>query len=58
MTNDQGVMTNNLVFGCLKIIKLSQQLTLNHSVFPPRVNRQQSTVNNHSGATGIDITNE
>jgi hypothetical protein len=43
----------HIVSGCIGIIKSSQQLTLNHSVFRPA--RQQSTVNNYSGATGIDI---
>ena len=43
-----------IVSGCIGIIKSSQQLTLNHSVFRPLL--LQSTVNNHDGATGIDIT--
>jgi hypothetical protein len=38
---------NNIVSGCIGIIKSSQPLTLNHSVFRPA--RQQSTVNNHGG---------
>ncbi|MBE9095803.1 hypothetical protein [Tychonema sp. LEGE 07203] len=33
----------NIVSGCIGIIKSNQQLTLNHSVFPPA--RQQSTLN-------------
>jgi len=45
----------NIKSGCIGIIKSSQQLTVNHSVFRPA--RQQSTVKNHFGrATGIDIT--
>ncbi|UNU23303.1 hypothetical protein [Microcoleus vaginatus] len=35
--------TFQIVAGCMGIIKSSQQLTLNHSVFRPA--RQQSTVN-------------
>jgi hypothetical protein len=43
-----------IVSGCIGIIKSSQQLTLNHSVFRPArqqstVNSQQSTVNNSGG---------
>ncbi|MBD1813169.1 hypothetical protein H6F65_16045 [Microcoleus sp. FACHB-DQ6] len=50
----------HIVSGCIGIIKSSQQLTLNHSVLRlarqhSTVNSQQSTVNNNSGATGIDI---
>ncbi|MGB3267829.1 MAG: hypothetical protein WBA89_28215, partial [Microcoleus sp.] len=48
----------HIVSGCIGIIKLSQQLTLNHSVFQSRVNSQQSTVNSQQSflsATGIDI---
>jgi len=42
--------TSHIVSGCIGIIKSSQQLTLNHSVFRPlllqsTVNNQQSTVN-------------
>jgi hypothetical protein len=47
--------TSHIVSGGIGIIKSSQQLTLNHSVFQPPVNSQQSTVNNHSGTTGIDV---
>jgi hypothetical protein len=37
-------------------VKSNQQSILNyHSVFRLRVNSQQSTVNNNSGATGIDM---
>ncbi len=39
-----------LVDGCIRIIKSSQQSTLNHSVFRPA--RQQSTVNN-SGMSAV-----
>ncbi|MEG4174317.1 hypothetical protein [Microcoleus sp. S13_C3] len=34
----------DIVSGCIAIIKSRQQLTLNHSVFRPPVNSQQSTV--------------
>src|SRR6476469_34681 len=47
--------TNYIVSGSIGIIKSTQQLTLNHSVFRPPVDSQQSTVNNNSGETGIDI---
>jgi len=37
-------------------VKLNQQSILNyHSVFRLTINSQQSTVNNNSGATGIDM---
>ncbi|MGB3266815.1 MAG: UDP-galactopyranose mutase [Microcoleus sp.] len=38
-----GMLAAYIVSGCIGIIKSNQQLTLNHSVFPPA--RQQSTVN-------------
>ena len=49
ITNSQSLP--HIVSGCITIIKSSQQLTLNHWVFPPlllqsTVNSQQSTVNN------------
>ncbi|MBD1811637.1 hypothetical protein NDA07_02790 [Microcoleus vaginatus DQ-U2] len=55
-----ALISGNIVSGCIGIIKSSQQLTLNHSVLRlarqhSTVNSQQSTVNNNSGATGIDI---
>ena len=51
------ILVHHIVSGCIGIIKSSQQLTLNHSVFRP-VNSQQSTVNSQQfrrSATGIDI---
>src|SRR6476469_11181569 len=36
--------TNYIVSGSIGIIKSTQQLTLNHSVFRPPVNSQQSTI--------------
>ncbi|MGB3265399.1 MAG: hypothetical protein WBA89_15750 [Microcoleus sp.] len=43
MPDAQSPMPNYIVFGCIGIIKSSQQLALNHSVFRPA--SQQSTVN-------------
>ena len=49
---------NDINSASIGIVKSNQQSILNyHSVFRPRVNSQQSTVNYNSGATGIDMTN-
>ena len=45
------ILVHHIVSGCSEIIKSSQQLTLNHSVFRPRVNSQQSTVNSQQSRT-------
>ena len=54
-----------IISGCIGIIKPSQQLTLNHSVFRPArqqstANSQQSTVNSqhHPGVIGNDIIHQ
>ena len=47
---------NDINSASIGIVKSNQQSILNyHSVFRQTVNSQQSTVNNNSGATGIDI---
>ena len=43
-----------IVSGCITIIKSSQQLTLNHWVFPPA--RQQSTLNTQQSTIIIEST--
>ena len=46
----------NIKSASIGMVKSNQQSILNyHSVFRLTVNSQQSTVNNNSGATGIDI---
>jgi len=56
-TAKNPVMKVDINSASIGIVKSNQQSILNyHSVFRVTVNSQHSTVNNNSGATGIDMT--
>ena len=54
----EAIATLYIDSASIGLVKSNQQSILNYprQFFDPSFNSQQSTVNNNSGATGIDIT--